>query len=332
MALTPLDIHNKEFNVRFRGYDQDQVNDFLDQIIKDYEALIRRNEDLERSLKDSQEKVAYFTDLKDALNQSIIVAQDAADKVKMNAQRESEIIQDDAEKQARQLLNESTDKSNQILQDASEKARQITVETDDLKKQTRIFRQRLQVMLESQLEIVKSPEWNELLNDDQIANSSQVNQQLNYATNDQSNYNQTQYQDDYHRDQTQDYNYNGSQNNDYTAFDQNQDTTTNYAQPDAPTQPTQQPANDASNLEHTQEYQFDDLNQAPDNQQTLTPDDLKTPNDTDQTQTTNHSNLPRQAQLDSDYFDQKPDQNRPTIIFPDDSTSGTINNNNPKSN
>lgn len=39
MALTPLDIHNKEFNVKMRGYDQDQVNDFLDQIIKDYEAV-----------------------------------------------------------------------------------------------------------------------------------------------------------------------------------------------------------------------------------------------------------------------------------------------------
>lgn len=337
MALTPLDIHNKEFNVRFRGYDQDQVNDFLDQIIKDYEALIRRNEDLERSLKDSQEKVAYFTDLKDALNQSIIVAQDAADKVKMNAQRESEIIQDDAEKQARQLLNESTDKSNQILQDASEKARQITVETDDLKKQTRIFRQRLQVMLESQLEIVKSPEWNELLNDDQIANSNQVNQQLNYDTNDQTNYNQPQYHEDYHQNQSQDYHFNGADNNDYTTFDQSQNT--DYPQQDAgQSAPAHSEDHD---LDHTQAYQFDDLQQpaeTPDQpsqgNQTLTPADLKPADqsDADTTQSPHEAHLPRQAQLDSDYFEQKPDQNRPTIIFPDDATSGTINNNKPKGN
>ena len=37
MPLTPLDIHNKEFSKGFRGYDEDEVNEFLDQVIKDYE-------------------------------------------------------------------------------------------------------------------------------------------------------------------------------------------------------------------------------------------------------------------------------------------------------
>ena len=163
MTLTPLDIHNKEFNLRMRGYDQDQVNNFLDQIVKDYEAILKENDELQKKVKTNEEKLAYFTDLKDALNQSIIVAQEAADKVKTNAQKEADIIQQSAEKNAQELLNDATEKSNRILEEASQKARQITVQTDDLRKQARIFRQRLQVMLESQLEVVKSPEWNELL-------------------------------------------------------------------------------------------------------------------------------------------------------------------------
>lgn len=167
MALTPMDIHNKEFNVRMRGYDQDQVNDFLDQIIKDYDALLKENEKLKASLKSSQEKVTYFNDLKDALNQSIIVAQETADKVKNNANNEADIIRNQAEKDAQKTLNDATEKSNHILEDASAKSRQIAGETDDLKKQTRVFRQRLQVMLESQLEVVKSPEWNELLSSEE---------------------------------------------------------------------------------------------------------------------------------------------------------------------
>ncbi len=89
MALSPLDIHDKEFNVRMRGYDQDQVNEFLSQIIKDYSALIKENERLNKSLSDAQEKVKYFSDMKDALNQSILVAQEAADKVKRNAEGEA---------------------------------------------------------------------------------------------------------------------------------------------------------------------------------------------------------------------------------------------------
>jgi cell division initiation protein len=46
MPLTPLDIHNKEFTRGFRGYDEDEVNEFLDQIIKDYEMLMSVNKEL----------------------------------------------------------------------------------------------------------------------------------------------------------------------------------------------------------------------------------------------------------------------------------------------
>lgn len=121
MALTPLDIHNKEFNLRMRGYDQDQVNDFLEQVVKDYEAVLKENDELQKKVKANEEKLTYFTDLKDALNQSIIVAQEAADKVKTNAQKEADIIQQSAEKNAQELLNDATEKSNRILEEASQK-------------------------------------------------------------------------------------------------------------------------------------------------------------------------------------------------------------------
>ncbi|MFD1392988.1 DivIVA domain-containing protein [Lacticaseibacillus jixianensis] len=163
MALSPLDIHNKEFNHRMRGLDEDQVNDFLAQIIKDYSASLKQNEEMEGQLKELQDKNKYFNDLKDALNQSILVAQEAADKVKKNADAEAALIQSKAEKTSQDMLTSATEKANQIVKDASDKAKAITVQTEDLKRQTRVFRQRLQVMLESQLEVVKSPEWKELL-------------------------------------------------------------------------------------------------------------------------------------------------------------------------
>ena len=43
MPLTPLDIRNKEFRHGFRGYDAEDVDEFLDQINHDYEALLREN-------------------------------------------------------------------------------------------------------------------------------------------------------------------------------------------------------------------------------------------------------------------------------------------------
>ena len=74
MALTPLDIKNKSFANKMRGYNPDEVDEFLDQVIEDYEEAIRKNRELEKSLKHAEEKLTYFNELKDALNQSIIVA------------------------------------------------------------------------------------------------------------------------------------------------------------------------------------------------------------------------------------------------------------------
>lgn len=166
MVLSPLDIHNKEFSTKLRGYNIDEVNDFLEQIIKDYQITLDSNKSLTEQLDASNEKLKYFNDLKDSLNQSIIVAQEAADKVRANSQKEADIINREAQKQANDVVSEATDKANQLLEEASNRAKQLAVETDDLKKSTRVFRQRLQVMLESQLAEIKSDNWNELLKDD----------------------------------------------------------------------------------------------------------------------------------------------------------------------
>lgn len=174
MALTPLDIQNKTFPTKMRGYNQDEVDDFLDLVVRDYEELTQRNRELEKAVKHSEEKLEYFNELKDALNQSIIVAQDTADKVKTSASKESEVIVTsaqnkadelvaNAEKRAHQLTIDAEEKARKILTDATEKARQLATETEDLKKKTRVFHQRISLMLESQLEQVKSPEWDEIL-------------------------------------------------------------------------------------------------------------------------------------------------------------------------
>ena len=144
--LTPIEIHNKEFPTKFKGYDPEEVNDYLDEVIRTVEQLIRENKDLEKRVKFNEEKVSYFNSIQETLNKSIIVAQEAADRLKENARKDAEIIIFEAEKEA------------------AEKATEINRETDALKKETRMFRQRLQIMVESQLEMIKNEEWDLLLN------------------------------------------------------------------------------------------------------------------------------------------------------------------------
>lgn len=152
MPLTPLDIHNKEFNKGFRGYDEDEVNEFLDQVIKDYELIIREKKELEEKLSDLNSRLGHFTNIEETLNKSIVIAQEAAEEVKRNALKESKLIIKEAEKNADRIINESLSK-----------ARKIALEIEDLKKQSKVFRTRFKMLIEAQLDMLNNDDWDHLL-------------------------------------------------------------------------------------------------------------------------------------------------------------------------
>lgn len=155
MPLTPLDIHNKEFTKSFRGYDEDEVNEFLDQVIKDYEMVIRDKKDLQEKLTQLDEKLGHFTNIEETLNKSILVAQETAEEVKGSATKESKLIIKEAEKNADRIINEALSKS-----------RRISIEVEELKKQAKVFRTRLKMLVEAQLEMIQTDDWDELFSED----------------------------------------------------------------------------------------------------------------------------------------------------------------------
>jgi len=151
MPLTPLDIHNKEFSRRLRGYDEDEVNEFLDQVIKDYEALIRENKEIQNQMLNLQEKLNHFSNIEETLSKTIIVAQEAADEVRNNAKKEAQLIIKEAEKNADRIINESLNKS-----------RKVSLEVEELKKQASIYRARFRTLVEAQLELLSQDGWESL--------------------------------------------------------------------------------------------------------------------------------------------------------------------------
>ncbi|MFD3258520.1 DivIVA domain-containing protein [Paenibacillus lentus] len=151
MPLTPLDIHNKEFSRRIRGYDEDEVNEFLDQVIKDYEIVIRENKELQSQLLAVQERLDHFANIEETLSKTIIVAQEAADEVKNNAKKEAQLIVKEAEKNADRIVNESLAKS-----------RKIAMEVEELKKQASIYRARFRTLVEAQLDLLSHDGWESL--------------------------------------------------------------------------------------------------------------------------------------------------------------------------
>ena len=163
MALTSLDIRDKGFSTRFRGYDIDEVEEFLDIIVNDYEELIRENREKEAKIRNLEERLIYFDEMKDSLSQSVLIAQDTAERVKQAAQERSGNIVQQAEQDAQRLLDRAKYKANDILRQATDNAKRVAVETEELKNKTRVFHQRLKSTIESQLSIVDSPDWEDIL-------------------------------------------------------------------------------------------------------------------------------------------------------------------------
>ncbi len=80
--------------------------------------------------------------MKESLNKSIMVAQDAADKVKISSKREAEFTSKEAQKEAKSVIDAAHKKADSYIGEAAGKAQKVVIATDDLKKQARSFRQK----------------------------------------------------------------------------------------------------------------------------------------------------------------------------------------------
>lgn len=152
MAVTPIDINSKEFSRKFKGYDPEEVDDFLDRITLEMESLIKEKRELEKKIKFMGEQVEHYMSLQDTLNKSIVVAQDAADQLRENAEKESDII-----------ISEAQHRAEEMITIAAEKATRIASETETLRKTGIVFRKKFQLLVESQLDLIKNEEWDSLL-------------------------------------------------------------------------------------------------------------------------------------------------------------------------
>ncbi|MBB6455047.1 cell division initiation protein [Salirhabdus euzebyi] len=168
MSLTPLDIHNKEFTRTFRGYDEDEVNEFLDQVIKDYEKVIREKKESEEQVAELKEKIGHFNNIEATLNKSILVAQETAEEVKGNANKEAKLILKEAEKNADRIINEALSRS-----------RRIAIEVEELKKQAKVFRTRMKMIVQAQLDMIESDDWEDLF-DQEIEEPATENKKFNF--------------------------------------------------------------------------------------------------------------------------------------------------------
>lgn len=147
-----MDILNKEFDKRFRGYDEEQVSHYLDTVATELDQVIKENSELKQQLEAAKDKLKYFEQLQDSLNNSIIVAHEAADRLKQNARKEAELILYEADQEAARLVSEATAQS-----------KQIEANNELLRRNGQELHKQLRYLLTSQLDALDSMRNSELL-------------------------------------------------------------------------------------------------------------------------------------------------------------------------
>lgn len=138
--ITPMDIENKEFKKGFRGYHEDEVDEFLDKVKEDFENLYRENLDLKEKIKLYQEQVSRYKTIEKTLNDTLITAQTAAKDTCDAANKKAKIIVEDAEL-----------KSKQIIENCKERIVVLTKEYDDLVKEFKIFRNKFKSLIQDEM-------------------------------------------------------------------------------------------------------------------------------------------------------------------------------------
>ena len=144
MALTPMDIYNKEFSKGFRGYDEEEVDMFLDQVVDEYEKLQKANAAADDKIQTLTERLEHFKSLEETLKETLMTAQNTAEEVVENARKKGALIIDSAKREARDIVERAGDQIQQV--------EKMDLE---LRKAATVFKSRFVALLEAQLEFFR---------------------------------------------------------------------------------------------------------------------------------------------------------------------------------
>lgn len=142
MRITPMDITNKEFKKSVRGYNQEEVDEFLDKVAEDYETLYKENSVLKEKISAVDERLEYYSKMESTIQNTLLMAQNAAEQAKKNSQAEAELIIKYANENAKNIIDKA---NNEVLS--------ISSEYEKTKQEFNKFRAKYRNFMRSQLEM-----------------------------------------------------------------------------------------------------------------------------------------------------------------------------------
>ncbi|MDR0922468.1 MAG: DivIVA domain-containing protein [Lactobacillales bacterium] len=161
--VTAWEISNRQFKRKPFGYDMDSVDDFLDEIVVSLSNLEDENTQSASLISKLKKKLAYYDDLRETLNQSIIIAQNASTEMKHQAQEEVASMKKQAEYEAERIVAKANEqagllktdtelRAEKLRSDTLEHAEKVNKRVEETERQWEIFRTNYRNLLEMQIE------------------------------------------------------------------------------------------------------------------------------------------------------------------------------------
>jgi cell division initiation protein len=144
MRISPLDIQQKQFPIKFRGFDVEEVYAFLELVREEMEELLRDNASLKELTHRSENQIKEYRDMENTLRETLMTAQQMVEDYKVNARKEAELIIKEAELRA-----------DEIIKEAQEKVVKIHEDIVDLKGIRRHFKEEMKRLIDSHMQMIE---------------------------------------------------------------------------------------------------------------------------------------------------------------------------------
>lgn len=141
--LAPLDIENKSFGKAMMGYNKDDVDDFMELVLSDYEKLYKENIAMRDKINMLTEGIEHYKAMEDTMQSTLIVAQSASEEVKKNATEKADLI-----------IEEAKAKSGEIIAHANAEIAKLTEEYENLKRSIDLFKAQVAGMFKAQIDVL----------------------------------------------------------------------------------------------------------------------------------------------------------------------------------
>jgi len=154
--ITPLDIENKRFSKQMmNGYNVDEVDDFLDEIMTDYEANYKELAVLRPKVDELNAALEHYKNIENTLQNTLVMAQSTSEEVKNVAKQQADQIVGDAHREADEIIRNAKENALRAVDELEQQIRMKEKQYNDVRKQFDIYKAKMESLLISQSELIR---------------------------------------------------------------------------------------------------------------------------------------------------------------------------------